>query len=147
MVHDKVHAQADPLVMAFVRQLGELFHRAQLRLYLSEIRHRITAVRSSLRRIEERHQVDIVYITFLQVWKLLLHAPKIPGEIVNIHHHAEHVSLSVPFAGFLPLCIQLFQFLRSLVIVPFHLTAEFREHIVVPVQLHIEPSELVVVTP
>ena len=44
MVHNEVHTQADAFFMAFLGQLRQIVHSAQLRFYLSEICHRISAV-------------------------------------------------------------------------------------------------------
>ena len=67
VVHHKIHAQADAFFVAFLRQFGQILHRPEFRLHLTEVSHRITAVGATLRRIKKRHQVDIIYITFFNV--------------------------------------------------------------------------------
>ena len=44
VVHNEVHAQADAFFMTLLRQFRQIIHSAQLRFYLSEICHRISAV-------------------------------------------------------------------------------------------------------
>ena len=145
MVHDKVHAQADAFVMALLRQLSKVFHGPQIRFYLPEIRDRISSVRPAFRRIQKGHQMDIVHIALFQIRQFLLDALDIAGKIIDIHHHAQHIALPVPFSRRLAVCIQLFQLFISLIIILLHLVAEFREHIVVSIQFHVQPSQLVVV--
>ena len=103
VIHNKIHTQADPFFMAFFRKIRQFFHRSQLRFHLSEICHCVSAVRSSFRRVQERHQMDIVHIAFFQIGQFLLHASDIPRKVVNIHHHAEHIPFPVPLAFFFPL--------------------------------------------
>ena len=78
-------------------------------------------------------------MALLQVGEFLLHPFYSSGKVVNVHHHAQHVSLPVPCAFRLPPGVQLLQFVVSLVIVPFHLVAELGKHVVVAVQLHVQP--------
>jgi hypothetical protein len=103
MVHDKVHAQADALFMAFLRQLCQVVHGPQFRFHFAEIRHRISAVRPALRRIKERHEMDIIHIAFLKIRELFLHSFEVSGKIVDIHHHADHIPAAVPFSFFFSL--------------------------------------------
>lgn len=73
MVHDKIQTQADPLLVTLLRQLFQILHRAQLLLNLTEIRHRIAAVRPALYRIQKRHQMDIIHPTALDILQLFPH--------------------------------------------------------------------------
>ena len=98
MIHNKVHAEADPFLVTFLCQMRKIIHRSKLRLHLPEIRYRISAVRPPFRRIQKRHQVHVVYIAFFQIIKFFFHAPDISRKIVDIHHHAEHILLTVPCA-------------------------------------------------
>src|SRR5699024_294860 len=61
--------------------------------------------------------------------------------------HADHIALAVPLACSLALRIELFEFVISHIIVALHLSAQFREHIVIAIQLHIKPAELVMMAP
>ncbi len=128
MVHDKIHADINALLMAGCRQGVKIFHGSQLFLHFPEICHRVPAVGASLWRIQKRHQMNIVHVTLLNIIKLRLHTFHIAGKIVDIKHHAQHVVLLIPFFVFFPVCIQLFQFVISFHIELIHLVTQFRKH-------------------
>ena len=146
MIHNKIHAQADAFVVALLCEFSQIIHRSQLRFHLAEISHRIAAVRTSFRRIKERHQMDIIHIALLNIRQFLLHTFDVAREVINIHHHTEHIALAVPLALSLALRVERFQFFITLVIIALHLTAQFCEHIVIAVQFHIKPAQFVMMT-
>ena len=132
--------------MTLFRQLRQIAHRAQFRFHFAKIRHRIPAVGTPFLRIQKRHQMDIVYMASFKIGKLLLDAFQIAGKVIDIHHHAQHISLAVPLACCLTFCIQFFELLISLVIVALHLVTELCEHVAVSVQFHVQPSEFIVMS-
>ena len=87
--------------------------------------------------------MDIIHITFLEVRELLLYTFDISGKIVDIHHHAEHITLAVPFSLSFTLRIKRFQLIITLIVIAFHLIAQLCKHIIVAVQFHIQPAELI----
>ena len=96
VVHDKVEADAESLLMAVLREIIEIFHRAELRLDLSEIRDRVTAVAPVLRALEKRHQMNEIRAAFLNIIKVLMHAFQVPGKAVRVNDHAEHIISLIP---------------------------------------------------
>ena len=146
MIHHEIHAQTDPFVMAFLRQFRQIIHGSQIRLYFPEIRHRITAVRAAFRGIQEGHQMDVIHIAAFKIREFLLHPFDIAGKVVDVHHHADHIAFAVPFAFRLALRIKFFQLVVSQIVITLHLSAQLCEHIVIAVQLHIEPAQLVMMT-
>ena len=55
MIHDKIHTEIHIPLMTHISQLRQLLHHSQIRSDLSEIRHRIAPVGTSLRGIQKRH--------------------------------------------------------------------------------------------
>ena len=73
MVHDKIHTQIHPLLVTGICQCGQIIHRSELRLYFPKVCHCIPAVRTPLRGVQKRHQMDTVHAAGFQIWKLFLH--------------------------------------------------------------------------
>ena len=63
VIHYKVHAEIHLSLMTILRQIRQIRHGSKLGLHLAEIGNRISSVRFSFRRIQERHQMNTVYIT------------------------------------------------------------------------------------
>ena len=145
MVHDEIHAHIDAFVMAGRRQVLQILHGTQALLDFPEIRHCVAAIGAALRGLQERHQVDVVHIAFLDVIQPGLHALHVPGKIVDVEHHPQHVIAAVPSRVRLPGMIQFFQPGLPLQVKVPHVLQQFREHGVVPVQFHVKPAQLVVV--
>ena len=108
MVHNKVHAHIHMLFMAGCRQTFQILHGSKLFLHLSEVRHRITSVRASFRRVQKRHQMNIIHIVFLKIPQPFFHTLHIPCKVINVKHHAQHIVLLIPVRLLLPLQILLF---------------------------------------
>ena len=123
MIHDKIHADIDAFLMTGSRQSLQILHGTKLLLHLPEIRHRVAAVRASLRRLQKRHQVDVIHIALLDIIQFGLHTFHITGKIVNVEHHAQHIVLLIPVFVFFSVCIQLFQCVISFQIKLIHLLA------------------------
>ena len=70
MVHNKIKADTDSPFVTFICQAGKIIHCPQLLLHSTEVRNCIASVAASLRRGEKRHQMKIVYITFLHIIQL-----------------------------------------------------------------------------
>ena len=121
MVHDKVHAHADSLLMAGSSQLLQVIHGAKIFLHLAEISYCIAAIGSSFRCLQKWHKVNIVHIIFFQIIQLAFHAFHISGKIVNIKHHTQHVIFLVPFRVCLSLLIKCFQRILTLLVEGLHL--------------------------
>ena len=102
VVHDKVHADIDTLLMAGSCQAVEIFHGSQFRLDSAEIRNRIASVRAPLGCVEKRHQVNIVHIARFDVVQFCLHTLHIAGKIVDVEHHPQHIILLIPVLIRLP---------------------------------------------
>ena len=131
--------------MAGIGQSFQILHCPEFFLDFTEVGHRIPAVRTSLCRIQKRHQMDIVYITLLQIVQPTLHTFQISCKIVNIHHHSDNIVSAEPVRLLFPLFIPLFQLLFPLLIISIHFRAQFSKHIRVFIQFHVEPSQFVMV--
>ena len=90
--------------------------------------------------------MDVIHIAAFKIRKFLLHPFDIAGKVVDVHHHADHIAFAVPFSFRLALRIKFFQLVVSQIVIPLHLSAQLCEHIVITVQLHIEPAQLVMMT-
>ena len=143
MVHNKVHADADFFVMAGLGQILKILHGSQLRLYFTEIGNGISTVGTSFRSFQKRHQMYIVYTTFLQIIKPRFHALQIACKIIHIEHHAHHVILFIPFRISLPLTVQSLQSLPALFIETMHLLTQFLKHPVVLINFRVQPFQLI----
>ena len=147
VVHDEVHAEADAALVALPREVGEVLHRPELGLDATEVPDGVAAVRAAPVRggVEERHEVEVVHAHALEVVQAVLHAPDVPGEVVDVHLHAEHVAAAIPLSGGLSLGVEGAQPLGARVVVGPHLVEQLGEHVAVVIELHVEPAELVVV--
>ena len=126
--------------------MSQILHGSQLFLHLSEISHRITAVRASLHRIQERHQMHIIHITRFQIRKLFFHTLDCAGKINDIQHHTQHIVLLIPVGALFPVRIRLFQRFVPLPVIPAHLIAQLRKHRAVVIKLIIKPLQLLKMT-
>ena len=133
MVHDKIHTDMDTPFPAGSRQTFQILHGTQVFLHFTEIRYRVSSVRTSFGRIEKGHQVDIVYITPANVFQLRFHALHVPRKIVNVEHHSEHIVPSVPTAVLLPSGIVFLQPRLPLRVKLPHMVAQFGKHGIIPV--------------
>ena len=146
MVHDKIHADVDAFFVAGFGQILQILHGAKLFLHLAEIRHRIAAVRTALHRVQKRHQMNIIHITFLNIIQLRLHALHIAGKIINIEHHAQHVVGLIPARMLLPLRVLLLQIQVAFLIEAVEIVAQLRKHRTVVIKLHVKPFQLIKMT-
>ena len=96
VIHDEVKADAESLRMAVLRELIQIFHRAEFRLDFSEIRDRITAVAAVLRALKERHQMDKVRAAFLDIIQVRMNSLQVSGEAIRVNDHAKHIISLVP---------------------------------------------------
>ena len=133
VIHDKVHAHIHILPVALVCQCRQILHGTKLRFHLSEIRHRITAVRAAFRRIQKGHEMYAVYITRLQIIQFFLYALQISCKIIKIEHHAQHIVFLKPVRIFLSLFIPVFQTCLSRLIIFIHLRSQLSEHFLISV--------------
>ena len=85
VIHDEVQTERNAPLMAFLRQRGKILHRAELRIHLSEIRHRVAAVASSFRAFQQRHQMKIVHAAFFNVVKMTADAFDGLRKRIDIH--------------------------------------------------------------
>ena len=107
VVHYKVHAHAHLFLMAGAAQRSQLLHRTQSRLHLPVICYRIASITFSLRGIQKRHQMQVVYVACFQVRQLFLHTLQIAGKSIDIQHHTKHILTAVPCRLLFPLPVQL----------------------------------------
>ena len=129
VVHHKVHADVHALLMALAGEMGQILDGAQILPHLAEIGYGIAAVGLALGHVQERHQVDGVDAALLEVVQLPLHAPEIPGKIIDVEHHAHHILLFEPGGIRLFFQVPLLQRGAPLLVKPLHLGAELVKHI------------------
>ena len=146
VVHDEVHAEADALLVALLGEVREIVHGAELGHDRTEVGHRVPAVGAALvgRRVEERHEVQVVDVAALDVGQLLLDALDGAGKVVDVHLHAEHVLATIPRAGGNALVVEGAELVVARIVERLHLLGELGEHVAVVVELHVEPAQLVV---
>ena len=109
VVHHKVQAQAGALGSAGISQSLQVLHGAQLGLHRAEVRHGIAAVAAPFGAQQQRHQVQVVHSTLVEVAQLLLHPLEGTAESVGVQHHAYKVLGLKPLWVLLPLGILLVQ--------------------------------------
>ena len=109
VVHNKVHTQADAFFVAGTGKCLQIIHRSQIFLYFTEISHCITAIRTAFRRIQKRHQMNVIYVVFFQIVKLAFHTFHVSCKIVYVKHHAKHVIFLIPARICFTLLIQCLQ--------------------------------------
>ena len=95
-------------------------------------------------RVQKRHQMNIIDMAGFQIGEFLLHTFQITGKIVNVKHHAEHIIPAKPTGIFLPLFIPCLKLSFPLFIKPVKVRTQLRKHGIIMIQLHIKPSQLVV---
>ena len=143
MIHNKIHTHIDIFLMTLFCQFCKILHRTEIRAYLTEICHRITAVRSAFRRIQERHKMKTINVAFFQIRNLFFYTLHISRKIIYIKHHAKHIFPVIPAGFLLSFCISFFQFATPLSVILIHLGTQFREHIIVLIKFHVKPPELI----
>ena len=126
--------------MAIRGKCREVFHGPELRLYLTEVRNRIAAIRTPLGTCKQRHEVDVGHAGFLEVREFFPHAAKISSEAIRVQHHAEYFVAAIPARTLLPLPIQDLEFLRTRFVHPLEHGKKIPKGIfVIMVQFRIEP--------
>ena len=126
--------------MAIRGKCREVFHGPELRLYLTEVRHRIPAVRTPLGTCKQGHEVDVGHASFLEVREFFSHAAEISRKAIRVQHHAEHFVAAIPVRAMLPLPIQDFEFLWTRFVHPLEHGKKIPKGIfVIMVQFRIEP--------
>jgi hypothetical protein len=105
VVHDKVQAETDSPVVALFGQPFQIFHRAQVRLYLAEVGYGVAAVVLFFRRVQQRHQMNIIDIALFDIIQLFPDALQISGKCVYIHHHSQQLVSTVPVRMLHPLLV------------------------------------------
>ena len=145
MVHDEIEGNADPCLMAVVRQFFQILHGAQFRLHLTEIRYRVAAVIASLGTVQKRHQVQVVHAASFDVIQPAAHALQGIAEQVRVHHHAEKVIAFVPAGIGLPLPVQFLQGFTPLLIKTGHGRGQPVQCLIIfPVQGAVKPFQFVI---
>ena len=126
--------------MAIRGKCREIFHGAELRLDLTEVRHRIPAVRAPLGTCKQGHEVNVSHTCLFEIGKFFPHAAEISGKAIRVQHHAEHFVAAIPVRAMLPLPIQDFEFLRTRFVHPLEHGKKIPKGIfVIMVQFRIEP--------
>ena len=121
MIHNEIHAHTDAFLMAGTCKLLQVIHSSQVFLNFSEICYSISAVRTTFRSIQKRHQMNIVDIVLFQIINLALHTLHISGKIIDIEHHTQHVVFLIPVRVCFSLAVQLFQSICTFFIETVHL--------------------------
>ena len=75
MVKHTVQYDTDSPPVAFLRQVRQVVHCAQLRLHFAEIAHRVSAVAPVLRAFQQRHQVQVVDPAVLDIVQFVPDSP------------------------------------------------------------------------
>ena len=143
VVHHEVRAQVDPLLVAGGGQLLQVVHGAQVGADGAEVGRGVAAVAALGHGVQEEHQVEHVHPGPLNVGQFFPHPVQVPGEVVDVQHHAGEVVGSVPLRVGLPLQVPLFQGSGALLSEAVELAAQLGKHGVVAVQLHVQPAQLV----
>ena len=109
VVHHEIQAKRDASRVAVRRQRFQVLHRAQFRLDLPEVCHRVAAVAAPLRALQDRHQMQVVHAAVFQIIQPVAHAVQTAGKGVHIHQHAQEIVPPVPVGVLQALPVQLFQ--------------------------------------
>ena len=125
MVHDKVQAKADPLLVTLSCKIFQIIYCTQFLLYLSEISYRIATVGTSFGGLHKRHQMKVIHPAGFHIIQVLLHSFQVPCKLSCVHHHTQHVIALKPFRILLPLQIQFLKGGFSLAVHVFHHAAQF----------------------
>ena len=145
VIHHKVKAQADPLLVADIRQLFQIFHGAEFRLHAAEIRHGISTVAPLLYGFEQRHQMQVIDTAFLQIGQLLLHSLQSAGKCIHIHHHPQKLIAVIPVWVHKPFLIENTQRVTAfLIITAKHFKKIFKCSRVIMIKLTVKPLQFVV---
>ena len=96
MIHNEIHAHANAFLMAGTCKLFQVIHSSQIFLNFPEICYCISAVRTTFRSIQKRHEMNVINIVLFQIVNLAFHTFHISGKIIDIEHHAQHVVFLIP---------------------------------------------------
>ncbi len=144
VIHDKIKAGADSLLMAGTRKVRKVLHRSQFRLHFPVIRDRIAAVAAAGRALQQRHQVKIIHTAFLDIVEMLLHALQILRKALHIHQHAGERSVLIPVRCDLACFIELLQLRAPLLIIAVkHRKKIVKRLLISVIKLAIEPFHLI----
>ena len=142
VVHHEVEADRDAAAVAVGGERGQILHRAERGLNLSEVGHRVAAVAAADGAFQQGHQVQIVDAAVLNVVELFAHAVERTGKAVHIHEHADQIAALVPVRVAQPLPVQLAQvFAAAFIGAPEHVGKVIPGLLVPVVQLHIKPAQ------
>ena len=145
MIHDKIKTYGDSPCMTPLGQRRKILHGSQGRLHRPEIRHRISAVRTSLGAGKQRHQMQIVHSAFLDIIQMGLHTLQGSGKGIGIHEHSQHLISGEPLRHGLPAQVPFFQFSASVLKALIkHFTEILKCLHIIAVQLGIQPFQLVI---
>ena len=144
VVHNKIHTQVHSVFMAFVSKSGKILHGTKIRADFAEVGYCVTTVGTALRGIQERHQMQTVYITLLKIWKLGRNSLDVAGKIVNVEHHAQHILLAEPVRIIFSFEVAVFESTAACCKILVHLVAELCKHVIIVIKLCVQPAKLVV---
>ena len=91
VVHNKIQTHHHAAPVACSGQFFQIVHRSQIRTHLAEIRYRIASVALSFRRIEKRHQMQVVDPALFQIRQFFSDPVEVAAEILGVEHHAQHL--------------------------------------------------------
>ncbi len=96
VVEDEVQHEADAVLAQFRRQRAQIVHRAEPWVDLAVVADGIAAVVVALRRLEERHQVQIGQPQLLEIGDLGAHALQVAGKEIDVVDAAQHLLGLIP---------------------------------------------------
>ena len=146
VVHHHIQTQADARFAQLCRQRGQVLIGAEGRVHLLKTFHRVAAVIVGMGHFQQRHQVQIGQLLFLQIGQFSGKGLQVPREQVGIHGHAEHIAPAIPVRVRLAGGIQTFQFFAAFLIGLPHGVLQRVQPPAVIVQFHKQPVQLVLVT-
>ena len=145
VVHDEVEAEGHAVPPAVVGQGFEVFHGAELRVHVAEVRDRIAAVAPAFRALEDGHEVQVVDARLFEVVEVFPDALQraVPlgaraAEGLDVHQHAEEVPALVPVRLLPSLFVEFLERRLPVVEVVLQHGEEVVVGFLVMVQLHVE---------
>ena len=145
VVHYKIQTQADPLPPAGVGQLFQVLHGSQVGTDGPEVADGIASVAAAPGGIQQGHEMEIVHAALLKIPQLFLYALQVPREGVHVEHHAQQVRPAVPVRVRLPLRVLVPEGLFPVLPAALQHPRKIAESALVPIQLQIQPFQLVIV--
>ena len=88
--------------------------------------------------------MQTVHVAFLKIWKLGRNSLDVAGKIINVEHHAQHILLAEPVRIFFSFEVAVFESAAACCKIPVHLIAELCKHVVIVIELCVQPAKLVV---